>query len=159
MTPKHQTKYSAGADLSANETVVIKPNEIRLVGTGCFVPQIKSIDEDLVFMLCNRSSVAYKRGLIVANGIGVIDQDYCDEIKVMFINLSCESRVIQKGEKIAQLVPMRYVPGYFDVVKNDRVGGFGSTDESKAFNELLDRSKKDIEQGKTKNLNDFMDEL
>ena len=129
MTPKHQTKYSAGADLHANETVVIKPNEIKLVGTGYFLPPIKFGGEDLVFMLCNRSSIAYKRGLIVANGIGVIDQDYCDEIKVMFINLSCESRVIQKDEKIAQLVPMRYVPGCFDVVDCKRKGGFGSTDK------------------------------
>ena len=87
MIPKHQTTQSAGADLYASETVTIEPQQVRLVGTGfCLTDLPCQADSDLVFMLCNRSSVAFKKSLMVCNGIGVIDQDYTDEIKVMYIN-------------------------------------------------------------------------
>lgn len=132
MIPTHQTTKSAGADLYAAETVTIEPNQVRLVGTGFSLPELSHrADHDLVFMLCNRSSIAYKKQLMVCNGVGVIDQDYKDEIKVMFINLSHEPQTIEKGERISQLVPMRYVPYIFDVENNERVGGFGSTNNAK----------------------------
>lgn len=136
MTPAHQTTKSAGADLYAAETVTIDPQQVRIVGTGFSLRDIlphpyskkrKAMGWDLVFMLCNRSSIAYKKALMVCNGVGVIDQDYQDEIKVMYINMSGEPQTITKGDRIAQLVPMRYVPFIFDVENNDRDGGFGST--------------------------------
>lgn len=127
MTPTHQTTKSAGADLYASETVTIEPQQVRLVGTGYKLPDFNV--GDLVFMLCNRSSVAFKKALMVCNGVGVIDQDYKDEIKVMYINMSGKSQTINKGDRIAQLVPMRYVPCVFPVKEIDREGGFGSTNE------------------------------
>lgn len=128
MIPTHQTTKSAGADLYAAETVTIEPQQVRLVGTGFSLPELPyQADHDLVFMLCNRSSIAYKKALMVCNGVGVIDQDYQNEIKVMFINMSGKPQTINKGERIAQLVPMRYVPFIFDVENKERVGGFGST--------------------------------
>ena len=128
MIPTHKTTGSAGADLYAAETVTIEPQQVRLVGTGFGLAEMPfQADHDLVFMLCNRSSIAYKKALMVCNGVGVIDQDYQDEIKVMYINISGEPQTIKKGERIAQLVPMRYVPFIFDVENNDRTGGFGST--------------------------------
>lgn len=138
MIPTHQTTKSAGADLYAAETVTIKPQQVRLVGTGFSLLDIlpnqytkkrKAMGDDLVFMLCNRSSVAYKKALMVCNGVGVIDQDYTDEVKVMYINLSGEPQTISKGERIAQLVPMRYVKFIFDIEDGERTGGFGSTSE------------------------------
>lgn len=133
MTPTHQTVKSAGADLYAAETVTIEPQQVRLVGTGFSLVEIDLRKapsyHELVFMLCNRSSVAYKKSLMACNGVGVIDQDYQDEIKVMYINMSGEPQTINKGERIAQLVPMRYVSGLFDVEDKDRNGGFGSTNE------------------------------
>lgn len=132
MIPTHQTNKSAGADLYAAETVTIEPQQVKLVDTG-FSLALMTVDsdyskhDDLVFMLCNRSSIAYKKALMVCNGVGVIDQDYQDEIKVMFINMSGEPQTINKGERIAQLVPMRYVPFIFDVENYERIGGFGST--------------------------------
>lgn len=127
MKPTHKTTKSAGADLCAAETVTIEPQQVKLVGTGCNLPDFNM--GDLVFMLCNRSSVAFKKSLMVCNGVGVIDQDYKDEIKVMYINMSGETQTINKGERIAQLVPMRYVQCLFDVEDNVRNGGFGSTGE------------------------------
>jgi len=136
MTPTHQTKFSAGADLYAAETVTIEPQQVRLVGTGFSLRDIlpvpyskrrKNMGSDLVFMLCNRSSIAYKKALMVCNGVGVVDQDFEGEIKVMYINMSGEPQTINKGERIAQLVPMRYVTNLFDVEDNKRKGGFGSS--------------------------------
>lgn len=128
MIPKHQTAQSAGADLYAAETVTIEPQQVRLVGTGFSLNELPyQADHDLVFMLCNRSSIAFKKQLMVCNGVGVIDQDYTDEIKVMFINMSDKPQTINKGERIAQLVPMRYVTGLFDVEDKERNGGIGST--------------------------------
>ena len=128
MIPTHQTAKSAGADLYADETVTIEPQQVRLVGTGFSLTELPfQADHDLVFMLCNRSSMAYKKSLMVCNGVGVIDQDYQDEVKVMYINLSGEPQTISKGERIAQLVPMRYVPFIFDVEDKERSGGMGST--------------------------------
>lgn len=130
MTPAHATTRSAGADLHAAEAVTLEPQEVRLIGTGFSLAELSfKADEDLVFMLCNRSSIAYKKSLMVLNGIGVIDQDYKDEIKVMYMNMSGTQQTIIKGERIAQLVPMRYVPFVFDVNNNERNGGFGSTNE------------------------------
>lgn len=128
MIPKHQTTKSAGADLHASETVTIEPQQVRLIGTGFWLADLNYIaDSDLVFMLCNRSSIAYKKSLMVCNGVGVIDQDYTGEIKVMYINMSGEPQTISKGDRIAQLVPMRYVTNLFDVEDNKRKGGFGSS--------------------------------
>lgn len=128
--PAHKTHNSAGADLHAAETVTIEPQQVRLVGTGFCLPDLPyQADHDLVFMLCNRSSVAFKKSLMVCNGVGVIDLDYQDEIKVMYINMSGEPQTINKGDRIAQLVPMRYVKGVFDVEEQERKGGFGSTGE------------------------------
>ncbi len=132
MIPAHQTTKSAGADLYAAETVTIEPQQVRLVGTGFYIRDLmlnEKAGSDLVFMLCNRSSVAYKKSLMVCNGVGVIDQDYPSEIKVMYINMSGEPQTINKGDRIAQLVPMRYVQFIFDVENNERAGGFGSTGE------------------------------
>lgn len=130
MIPTHKTKGSAGADLYADETLTIAPGMVKLVETGFFIRDLmlnERAGSDLVFMLCNRSSIAYKKSLMVCNGVGVIDQDYQDEIKVMYINMSGEPQTIKKGERIAQLVPMRYVPFLFDVEDSDRSGGMGST--------------------------------
>lgn len=128
MTPVHETTRSAGADLRSAEPVTLEPQEVRLIGTGFSLAELpRQTDHDLVFMLCNRSSIAFKKSLMILNGVGVIDQDYKDEIKVMYMNMSGERQTISKGEKIAQLVPMRYVAGIFESKDTERSGGFGST--------------------------------
>lgn len=120
-----QTNKSAGADLSASEDVHISAGAIYLVPTGFFLPEIDTTD-NLYYLLAARSSLAYKKGLLLANGVGIIDYDYKDEVKVMLYN-SCDNDVtISKGERIAQLIPSYFIP-MFPSLENERSGGFGST--------------------------------
>lgn len=129
--PTHKTLYSAGADLESIETLTIPPNRIRIVCTGFALSyDQRNLVDNLVFMLAIRSSIALKKGLMLANSIGVIDNDYTDEIKVMLFNPTDTPVKIERGERIAQLIPMQYVQGVFDVESKTRKGGFGSTGQS-----------------------------
>jgi len=130
MTPTYKTLQSAGADLAASERVSIAPDEIILVSTGVYLT-----DENKhgvgAFLLFARSSLAYKKGLLLANGVGLIDVDYEGEIKVMLYNKTKKYVTIEKGERIAQLVGMDnaalpLVHG-FATEESERLGGFGST--------------------------------
>ena len=129
-TPKHQTKFSAGADLIAAEDTIINPNQTVLVSTGYFFSEdvlSKLQKYNLVVNLHARSSLAWKKNLLLMNGVGVIDADYRDEIKVMYRNVGLEPIKLEKGERIAQLVPLAYVSDIFEVIENERNGGFGSS--------------------------------
>jgi dUTP pyrophosphatase len=121
-----QTKNSAGADLAASIEVVIPPQSIVLVSTGEWLDAGFSDKEGIFYLLAARSSLAYKKGLLLANGVGIIDGDYKDEIKVMLYNSTSEPVTIEAGERIAQLIPTTYLP-LFPSLDNDRNGGFGST--------------------------------
>ncbi len=79
-----------------------------------------------------RSGLAAKHGLILANGAGVVDEDYRGEVFVPIVNLSNKPYVVQPGEKIAQAILMRYETQEFQVVEElsgtERgISGFGST--------------------------------
>lgn len=129
-TPKHQTKFSAGADLIAAEDTIINPNQTVLVSTGYFFSEevlLKLQKHNLVVNLHSRSSLAWKKNLLLMNGVGVIDADYNGEIKVMYRNVGLEPVKLEKGERIAQLVPLAYVSNIFEVIENERNGGFGSS--------------------------------
>ena len=69
--PKRATSLSAGYDLASSEDVVIKPKEIVLIPTGLKV----SIPNDEVLLVFPRSSLAIKKGLMMSNGVGVVDAD------------------------------------------------------------------------------------
>lgn len=126
-----QTCKSAGADLSASVETIIPARKIVLVGTGyklwTQVPNvINQPKPDIFYLLTARSSLAYKTGLLLANGVGVIDSDYKDEIKVMLFNPTNEDVIIEAGTRIAQLIAMPFLP-VFPALDNERNGGFGST--------------------------------
>ena len=78
-----------------------------------------------------RSSIAFKRGLVLPNAPGTIDADYPDEWLVMVKNVSACATYIDHGERIAQVVLNRYavLPWVTGTVRRstDRRGGFGST--------------------------------
>ena len=120
---------SAGADLySAEESIIISPNQTVVVGTGVAV----EIPEGFVGLVFARSGLATKSGLAPANKVGVIDCDYRGELKVALHNHSGEVRKIESGERIAQLVITPYLQFDFDEVDElsetkRGSGGFGST--------------------------------
>ena len=132
--PIRKTKYSAAYDIEAAEDVTIKPFVLGtkpvLVPTG-----IKAYcQDDEFYMLFNRSSGPMKRGLVLANSVGVIDKDYYGNesndghIFFAFYNFSDEEVTIHKGDAIGQIVFQKYLMVDDDNADGIRTGGFGSTD-------------------------------
>ncbi len=131
--PVRKTKYSAGYDIEAAEDTVIpsfkKGMKPTLVKTG-----IKAyMGEDEVLILANRSSNPGKKGLILANSIGVIDSDYYGNpdndghIMFAFYNIKDEDVEIKKGDAIGQGIFQKFLITDNDVSQGQRTGGFGST--------------------------------
>ena len=127
--PTYGSPYSAGADLySAMDDTIIAPHSTVLIKTGLAL----ELPVGFAGLIYARSGLATKRGLAPANKVGVIDCDYRGEIMVALHNHSSESRRVEKGERIAQLVIAPYFTADFNEVDelSDTVrgeGGFGST--------------------------------
>ena len=133
--PVRKTKYSAGYDVEAAEDVVIpsfkKGMKPTLVKTG-----IKAyMEEDEMLLLYNRSSNPGKKGLILANSVGVIDKDYYGNpdndghIMFAFYNIKDEDVEIKKGDCIGQAIFMPFLVADEDKAEGTRIGGFGSTNK------------------------------
>lgn len=125
-TRAHPT--DAGLDLCAAETVQIAPRVVTIVPTGVAV----AIPEGHVGILAARSSLASKKSMTLANGVGVIDSDYRGEIKIPIIPLDGCHNLIQAGQKIAQLIILPIALPTVEVVSElpesvRGLGGFGST--------------------------------
>lgn len=126
-TRAHPT--DAGLDLCAAETVQIPPRVVTLVPTGIAV----AIPAGHVGLLVARSSLAVKKAMTLANGVGIIDSDYRGEIKIPIIPLDGCHNLIQAGQKIAQLIILPIALPTVEVVSElpESVrgnGGFGSSD-------------------------------
>ena len=126
------TYQSAGAvffDLPARERVRVEPGKVALIPLNIVV----KTPPGYFFLLVPRSSTPIKKGLLIPNGIGVIDQDYCgddDEVKLLVYNFSGEAVTVERGERIAQAgfvavarAEWREVPRMDEKSR----GGFGST--------------------------------
>lgn len=133
--PVRSTKNSAGYDVEAAEDCIIpafKPGQKpTLVKTG-----IKAyMESDEVLILANRSSNPGKKGLILANSIGVVDSDYYENpdndghIMYAFFNFKAEDVEIKKGERIGQAIFQKYLVTDNDIAQGKRTGGFGSTNK------------------------------
>ena len=126
--PTRGSEYAAGYDLYAHEGATIKPQETAKIGTGVAIQPPK----DTFGAVFARSGLAAKQGLRPANCVGVCDYDYTGEYIVALHNDSNEERVIEKGERIGQVVFIPYVNVTFvEVDELDATergaGGFGST--------------------------------
>src|SRR5699024_2584066 len=128
--PEYKTEGSSGIDLYANldSSITIKQFGRLLVPTGIYV----SIPKGYEGQIRARSGLALKHGISLANGIGTIDSDYRGEIKVILINFGDEPFIIEKGDRIGQLVFLKYETVEFKLVeKLDETergpGGFGHT--------------------------------
>ena len=127
--PEAATGRAAGFDLASAVDVEIPPRSIRLVGTGLVI----AVPDGYFLGIFARSSTPLKRGLMVANGVGVIDADYCgpaDEIKIQLLNFTDSTVQVKRGDRLAQGVVLP-CPGVEweeveEMVAPTR-GGFGST--------------------------------
>ena len=127
--PTYAYEGDAGLDMRASESVVLRPFERRLIGTGLAV----AIPDGYAGFVQPRSGLALKHGLSMANTPGLVDAHYRGELKVCAINLDPNNDIhISRGDRIAQLVIQR-VP-VVDLVEvkeldvTDRgIGGFGSS--------------------------------
>lgn len=133
--PERSTKNSAGYDIESAEDIVIpsiwtssdkKPTFIK-TGVKAYMA------EDEVLYLYNRSSNPKKKGLVMANSVGVVDSDYYNNpdneghIMFAFYNFLPEDSVIKKGDRIGQGVFAKFLKADNDSVETNRTGGFGST--------------------------------
>ncbi len=131
--PVRKTKNSAGYDIEAAEDCIIpsfklgqKPTLVK-TGLKAYCPP------DEFCMLCNRSSNPGKKGLILANSVGIIDSDYYGNpdndghIMFAFYNFKDEDVEIKKGDCIGQAIFMKYLTVDNDNAQGERKGGFGST--------------------------------
>ena len=126
--PKYGTEFSAGADLvNAGGDVVVESGKTVIIHTGIAM----EIPVGLVGLVYARSGLSTKRNLAPANKVGVIDSDYRGEIMVALHNHGTETQVVEKGERVAQIVIAPYVTATFvdgDLEETERgAGGFGST--------------------------------
>ena len=131
--PVRKTKYSAGYDVEAAEDTTIpafvpgcKPTLVK-TGIKAYMP------EDEYLMIANRSSNPGKKGLVLANGIGIIDKDYYGNpdndghIMFAFFNVKDEDITIKKGDAIGQAIFQKFYTVDDDNTTGERLGGFGST--------------------------------
>ena len=128
--PAYSTPYSAGMDLRADieEPIVLKPLERTMVPTGLHIELPCGYEAQIR----PRSGLAAKHGISIVNAPGTIDADYRGEIKVILVNLSSEEFVINRGERIAQMVVAKHERVEWESVdvldESERgEGGFGST--------------------------------
>ncbi|MEK9157153.1 MAG: deoxyuridine 5'-triphosphate nucleotidohydrolase [Patescibacteria group bacterium] len=128
-TPEYKTPGAVAFDIAVTEEGALAPGERKMFRTGLVI----RIPDGHTLILAPRSSNA-KKGIQIAHGIGIIDQDYCgpdDELRLFLYNIGTESYPIEKYERIAQgmFVPVTkgvfIEPPHWDV-KNNR-GGFGTT--------------------------------
>lgn len=130
--PEYATPSSAAVDLRAaleGKSVVIASGERALIPTGIAISPQRS---DVVAVIAARSGLASKKGINLANGIGVIDADYRGEISVALYNCSDIPFEINDGDRIAQMMFLPVIRADFEVAdeldKTERgEGGFGST--------------------------------
>ncbi len=128
--PTRGSQYAAGYDLYADlsEAVLIAPGETKMIRTGLAM----ELPEGYFGAIFARSGLAIKEGLRPGNCVGVVDSDYRGEFMIGLHNDSAETRTIEVGERIAQLVVMPFLPVEFEETENlsETVrgeGGFGST--------------------------------
>ncbi len=110
--PKYATEGSAGLDLRAcfaEPSYCLAPGQRVLIPSGVAVQPVtegreNSGGQDVAGFVYSRSGLGAKHGVMVAQGVGVIDADYRGEIMIMLLNTSQSPYTIQRGERVAQLV-------------------------------------------------------
>lgn len=130
LQPIYGSKHAAGADIKADieSTQIIKPRNSSIIPTGLFI----ELPDGYEAQIRPRSGLAAKKSITVLNSPGTIDSDYRGEISIILINHGENDFVINRGDRIAQMVIAPVVQAEFIQVDslNKSVrgeGGFGST--------------------------------
>ena len=128
--PSYETIQSAGMDLRANNEnpIILAPMKRVLIPTGLYI----QLPVGYEAQVRPRSGLALKKGITVLNTPGTVDADYRGEIGVILFNASDEPFVINRGERIAQMVIAKHERAEFELVESlddsERgQGGFGHT--------------------------------
>jgi dUTP pyrophosphatase len=127
--PGYGTHEAAGFDLASAHDVVVRPRQIVLVRTGLVI----EVPTGYFLAIFARSSTPLKRGLMVANGVGVIDPDYSgpnDEVMIQVMNVTESEVRIQRGDRLAQGIVLPAPRVQWEEVNEIREvtrGGFGAT--------------------------------
>jgi dUTP pyrophosphatase len=127
--PRYESHGAAAFDLAASEDMTIDPGEVALVPTGLVI----EVPAGMFLAIFARSSTPLKRGLMVANGVGVVDPDYCgpaDEVKIAVLNFSPRVAEVKAGDRLAQGILLPATRVTWDEADSARAvsrGGFGST--------------------------------
>lgn len=128
--PSYMTEGSAGMDLHAavNEPISIASMSTSLVPTNLKI----ELPAGFEAQIRPRSGLAFRDKITLPNSPGTIDSDYRGEIKVIMLNLGTEPFVVNRGDRIAQMVISRYARVDWEeagslgqTARGD--GGFGST--------------------------------
>lgn len=129
-------EYNEGAacfDFTCSEEVTIPPHQIKAVRQNVAV----KVPEGFVLLVFSRSSTPLRKGLVMANGVGVIDPFYCgdkDEILVFLLNITDENAIVEAGDKIAQgmIIKTESVSwNEVDKMPEVGIGGYRHSDEIK----------------------------
>ncbi len=128
--PKYETVGAVGFDLLCREAAEISPRHICLIPANIIV----ETPPGYMLIVCLRSSTPRKYGLLMPQGLGVVDTDYCgedDELKIQVYNFTNTPTAVEKGARIAQAVFVRVDRADWNEVErmtSPSRGGFGSTD-------------------------------
>jgi len=103
--PDYATEGAAALDLRAciDDPLTIAPATTAVIGSGL---ALNIADPGLVAIVAPRSGLGIRHGLVLANGIGVIDSDYHGEIRIGLYNQGSESYTVQPGERVCQMLFM-----------------------------------------------------
>lgn len=125
---RYEHDGDAGIDLRASESVRIAPHGTEMVGTGVRM----AIPQGCVGLVFPRSGLSFKKGINLANCVGVIDSGYRGEIMAPLHNSSNLTQYVEKGTRICQIIIMPYIQVELESVdeldETERgTDGFGST--------------------------------
>ncbi len=127
--PKYHTTESAGFDIASNQDVIVPAGEVVKISTGLVI----AAPSGHFLLVSARSSLPLKKGLAMANGIGVIDPDYAgpnDEIHIIVHNFTKAPVEVKKGERLAQGIFLPVTQAEWQEsseTRNTDRGGIGST--------------------------------
>lgn len=126
--PRYATAGSVGFDLICREDTQVAPSKLARIPGNIIV----QTPPGYMLLLTMRSSTAKRKGLLIPNGVGIIDQDYCgegDELLVSVYNFRHETVSVLRGERIAQGIFVPIVRVAWNEVEQVGYGrgGFGST--------------------------------